>query len=218
MLYAQQKEMYDKHIHQTPDRIVSIQQDHVRPIVRGKVRTKVEFGPKIDVSVYKGFVRLEHASFDAYNESENFKSHVERFFEREKHYPNEVLADKIYRNKEILAYCKDKGIKMLGPALGRPRFICAAEKKKIRKSEIARIEVERKIGLLKGSYSMKLNMAKLKNTSLTMIAISILAMNIAYAVRVLFVFINTTLKSMGKMILDWLYDLMIIYRLQKNWV
>ena len=40
--------MYDKKVHSVEDRIVSIQQPHVRPIVRGKTNADVEFGAKID--------------------------------------------------------------------------------------------------------------------------------------------------------------------------
>ncbi|MCK9927464.1 IS5/IS1182 family transposase, partial [Frankia sp. Mgl5] len=49
-LYRQQLEMYSKRTHQIEDRIVSIHQPHVRPIVRGKAKARVEFGAKIAVS------------------------------------------------------------------------------------------------------------------------------------------------------------------------
>jgi DNA-directed RNA polymerase subunit E'/Rpb7 len=91
--------MYKSHKHKIKYRIVSIRQPWIRQIVRGKAKDKVEFGAKIDLSVYKGFARLEHTSFEAYNESENLISEVERFYEREKHYPKRVLADQIYRNR-----------------------------------------------------------------------------------------------------------------------
>ena len=68
-LYAQQKEMFDERKHRVADRIVSITQPFVRPIVRGKAKAPVEFGAKYDVSVDEnGHARLEKASFDAYNE------------------------------------------------------------------------------------------------------------------------------------------------------
>ena len=42
------------------NRIVSISQPNLRPIVRGKAKTPVEFGAKYDVSVdEKGHARLE---------------------------------------------------------------------------------------------------------------------------------------------------------------
>ena len=46
-LYQQQKYMYDSNTHKVEDRIVSIHQPHIRPIVRGKAQAKTEFGSKI---------------------------------------------------------------------------------------------------------------------------------------------------------------------------
>ena len=46
---------------------------------------------------------------------------AERFYAREGHYPSRILADKIYRNHDNLRYCKELGIRLTGPALGRPK-------------------------------------------------------------------------------------------------
>lgn len=62
----------------------------------------MEFGAELDISVTNGWTRIEHHSFDAYNEADNRKTMIERFREREGHYPSRVLADKIYRNCERL--------------------------------------------------------------------------------------------------------------------
>ena len=112
--------MYDHRTHSVPDRIVSVSQPFVRPIVRGKAVKPVEFGMKLDISVTGGWTRLEYTSFDAYNEAGNLKDIIERFYQRKGHYPARVLADKIYRTRENLAYCKARGIRLSGPALGRP--------------------------------------------------------------------------------------------------
>ncbi len=107
-VYEQQKYMYDNHTHSVPDRIVSVSQPFVRPIVRGKAGKPVEFGAKLDISVVDGWTRLECCSFDAYNEAGNLQEMAERFREREGHYPSRILADKIYRNRENLSYCKEQ--------------------------------------------------------------------------------------------------------------
>ena len=114
--------MYDHHTHSVSDRIVSVSQPFVRPIVRGKVGKPVEFGIKLDISVVDDWTRLEYHSFDAYNEAKNLQEMAERFYQREGHYPVRILADKIYRNRENLSYCKAHGIRLSGPALGRPRM------------------------------------------------------------------------------------------------
>ena len=101
--YEQQKYMYDNRTHSVPDRIVSVNQPFVRPIVRGKAGKPVEFGAKLDISAVDGWTRLECCSFDAYNEAGNLREMAERFRVREGHYPSRILADKIYRNRENLS-------------------------------------------------------------------------------------------------------------------
>jgi hypothetical protein len=46
-VYRQQQWMYDNKISRIEDRIVSLNQPHIRPIVRGKAGTPVEFGAKL---------------------------------------------------------------------------------------------------------------------------------------------------------------------------
>ena len=91
--------MYDNKIRSVPNRIVSVSQPFIRPIVRGKAGKPVEFGAKLDISVVNGWTRLECCSFDAYNEAGNLQEIAERFRDREGHYPSRILADKIYRNR-----------------------------------------------------------------------------------------------------------------------
>ena len=103
-------------------RIVSISQPYIRPIVRGKAVAPVEFGAKMDLSLdEKGMARIEKMSFDAYNESDVLIAAAERYFERTGHYPERILADKIYRNRNNLAYCREHRIRLSGPSLGRPK-------------------------------------------------------------------------------------------------
>ena len=185
ILYDQQLYMYENRIHQVENRIVSLGQTWVRPIVRGKAKAKVEFGAKLDISVSGGFVRLEYTSFDAYNESANLQEIIERYRERTGHYPERVLADKIYRNRDNLRYCKQYGIRLSGKPLGRPKREPDIDKKQERREQIERIEVERKFSQAKGSFGLGLIRTKLKETSQTAIALSILMVNIAHIGHIL---------------------------------
>jgi IS5 family transposase len=164
-LYEQQQTMYQNKTHKIPDRIVSIAQPWLRPIVRGKVKAPVEFGAKLDISVSDGFVRLERQSFDAYNESENLPEIIERYKTRAGCYPECVLADKIYRNRNNLTYCKERGIRLSGPALGRPPKDAVINKKQAYKDNCDRVEVERAFSLAKGKYGLGLIRARLKETT-----------------------------------------------------
>ena len=177
-IYQQQKYMYDNRTHSVPDRIVSVSQPFVRPIVRGKAGKPVEFGAKLDISVVDGWTRLEYCSFDAYNEAVNLPVMIERFREREGHYPSRVLADKIYRNRENLRYCKERGIRLSGPAMGRPRKEEARDKAQDHLDECERVEVERRFSLAKRKCGMGLVRAKLRDTAAHVIAMSVLVLNL----------------------------------------
>ena len=177
-IYEQQKYMYDNHTHSVPDRIVSVSQPFVRPIVRGKAGKPVEFGAKLDISVVDGWTRLECCSFDAYNEAVNLQAMVERFRAREGHYPSRILADKIYRNRENLSYCKERGIRLSGPALGRPRKGDIRDKAQDYLDECERVEVERRFSLAKRKCGMGLVTAKLQETAAHVIAMSVLVLNL----------------------------------------
>lgn len=69
---------------------------------------------------------------------------AERFRVREGHYPSRILADKIYRNRENLSYCKAHGIRLSGPALGRPKKGETRDKAQDYRDECERVEVERR--------------------------------------------------------------------------
>ena len=81
---------------------------------------QVEFGAKISVSVFGGYLRIEHLNWDAYNESKTLQDTVERYREQTGVYPKRILADKIYRTRDNLRYCAKNNIHMNGPKLGRP--------------------------------------------------------------------------------------------------
>ena len=177
-IYEQQKYMYDHRTHSVPDRIVSVSQPFVRPIVRGKAGKPVEFGAKLDISVVDGWTRLEFCSFDAYNEAVNLQAMAERFREREGHYPSRILADKIYRNRENLNYCREHGIRLSGPALGRPKKGETRDKTQDYRNECERVEVERRFSLAKRKCGMGLVTARLRETAAHVIAMSVLVLNL----------------------------------------
>lgn len=188
VLYEQQLYMYENKTHSVENRIVSISQPYIRPIVRGKAKNPVEFGTKLDISIdEKGYARLEGASFDAYNEGLYLQDAVERYKERTGRYPERVLADTIYRNHENRRYCKAHGIRLSGPKLGRP---CKATKVIDRMLEYQdntdRIEVERAFSLAKRCYGLDLIRCKLPETTMTTISLSIFAMNLFKALKGIF--------------------------------
>ena len=184
-IYEQQKYMYDNHMHSVPDRIVSVSQPFIRPIVRGNVGKPVEFGAKLDISVSDGWTRLECWSFDACNEATKLVETIERYRAREGHYPERVLADKIYRNRENLAYCKLHGIRLSGPALGRPKKNEQRDRRQTYLDQNERIEVERQFSLAKSKCNLGKVKTKLEEAIGFTIAMSIVVLNLRKLQRVL---------------------------------
>lgn len=117
-MYAQQQEMLANGTHVCTNRIVSIFQPHIRPIVRDKA--KVEFGAKIGVSIYNGYSFVDHHSWNAYNESSDLELHTRLFEQRFGCLPVTILADKIYMNKANRNLLKANEIKTYSKPLGRP--------------------------------------------------------------------------------------------------
>ena len=184
-IYEQQKYMYDNHTHSVSGRIVSVSQPFIRPIVRGKAGKPVEFGAKLDISVSDGWTRLEYWSFDAYNEATKLIETIERYREREGHYPERVLADKIYRNRENLGYCKLHGIRLSGPALGRPKKDEQHDRRQTYLDQNERIEVERQFSLAKRKCNLGKVKTKLEETVGFALAMSIVLLNLRKIQRTL---------------------------------
>lgn len=180
VLYEQQLYMFENKVHKVEDRIVSISQPWIRPIVRGKVKAPVEYGAKLDLSIdAEGYARIEKVQFDAYNESGCLQEAVEAFHKRTGHYPERILADQIYRTRQNRAFCKEHGIRLSGPKLGRPNAETQkTDKKQEYQDNTDRIEVERRFSLAKRCYGLGMIRTKLKETQLTSIALSVFVANL----------------------------------------
>lgn len=179
-LYDQQKQMYDSKTHSIDHRIVSIHQPHVRPIVRGKAKAKVEFGSKINLAIVDGLSFLDDLSWDAFNEGTRLKSSVEKYKSRFGYYPKEVLADKIYCNRENRTYLKEKGILLKAKPLGRP----SKEALSNQVSPGERNPIEAKFGQAKTGYGLDRIKARLADTSESWIASIILVLNLVKLAQV----------------------------------
>jgi len=183
--YGQQLEMYQQRSHRVADRIVSISQPHVRPIVRGKAAQRVEFGAKISASHVDGFILMDRLSWDAYNETSDLSVQAENFRQRLGHYPASIHADKIYQTRANRAWCKERGIRLSGKPLGRPRQPTREEKKRQRQDETDRIPIEGKFGNAKRKGTLQRVMAKLAVTSRTVVTIGLIALNLDTVLRYL---------------------------------
>jgi len=181
-LYEQQQYMYDNKTHVVENRIVSISQPYVRPIVRGKASKPTEFGAKLHLSIdERGFARVEYLSFDAFNEGPMLQDALNAYKYHHGYYPERVLVDQIYRTESNLAFCKKNGIRISGKKRGRP-FSDEKISRKIAKTAAMdnsdRIQIERYFSVAKRKNGMGLITKKREDTSLSTIAMSVLVTNI----------------------------------------
>jgi len=154
--------------HRCDHRIVSISQPYVRPIVRGKVGKLTEFGAKLSVSLTGGgVVRVDHLRWDAFHEGHDLPSQVEAYHQRHGAYPEVVLGDTIYGNRDNRRYLKARGIRFAGKPLGRPKTVTEENKAELkrlsaqrREEYLQRIPIEGKFGQGKNGYGLSYIRAK----------------------------------------------------------
>ena len=191
-LYAQQWEMYCNKSRRCDDRIVSISQPYVRPIVRGKVNKSVEFGSKLSVSLTDaGLARVDHLRWDAFHEGLDLESQVAAYHERTGYYPESVLGDTIYGTRDNRRYLEQLGIRFAGKPLGRPRQVTEANREELKRLKIQRreeylqrIPIEGKFGQAKNGYRLNYIRAKRADTSSAWINSIFLGMNLLILLKV----------------------------------
>jgi hypothetical protein len=143
-------------------------------MVRGKDRQQVEFGSKLEVSLVDGFTFIDKLSWNAFNEGQYLKESVEHYRARKRYYPAEVLAYKIYCNRENRRWLKERGIKLAAKPLERPS--AGAVGNHVRPGE--RNPIEGKFGQAKLAYGLNYIKARLKETSESWIACIALVLNL----------------------------------------
>ena len=199
-VYEQQRIMFDNGTHSVPRRIVSLAQPWVRPIVRGKAHVNTEFGAKLHISLVDGYARIERLDFEPYNESEDFWRAVQGYHDRYGCWPERILADKIYRNRQTLTFCREHHIRLSGPALGKPpkdRELSRRAKKQEYQDSCDRNEVEGVFGTGKTAYGLGRILARLEKTSCCVIGVALLLMNLLKQLRfLLFCFLRWMLLCM----------------------
>ncbi len=193
-VYEQQWEMYRNRAKRCDDRIVSISQPYVRPIVRGKVDKPTEFGAKLSVSLSAGGVaRVDHLRWDAFHEGCDLPSQVEAYREHHGVYPEVVLGDTIYGSRANREYLKDHGIRFAGKPLGRPKKVTEENKAELkrlaaqrREEYLQRIPIEGKFGQGKNGYRLNYIRAKRSDTSRAWINSIFLVMNLLILLKVFY--------------------------------
>ena len=144
---------------------------------------------------------LDKLSWDAYNEQAYLPTQIENYRERLGYYPKSVHTDTIYRTRENHLYCTALGIRLSGKPLGRPRKETSthraelkAQRSQQRQDELDRIPLEGKFGDSNRGGTLQRVMAKLSQTSESVIHVAILVLNLEKHLRVLLLHL---IKSLG---------------------
>jgi hypothetical protein len=190
-VYRQQEEMHRKRIQRCDDRIVSISQPYIRPVVRGKASKKAEFGAKIGVSLTGNqLAHVDHLEWDSYYEGHDLPDQVEDYKKRHGHYPEVVIGDPLYGSRKNRSYLKERKIRFSGKALGRPKKETKENQQQLRdeakrrKAEYReRIPIEGKFGQGKNGYRLNYIRARTQATSEAWIRTIFLVMNLLVLAR-----------------------------------
>lgn len=190
-VFLQQENMYKEKVNRCDDRIVSISQPYVRPIVRGKAGKSVEFGAKLNVSLtMDGLASIDQVGWDAFHEGKGLSLQVENYKKKHGVYPEVVLADSLYGTRENRKYLKGKNIRFAGKPLGRPKKVTEENKVQIKEEKKKRIEeyrqripIEGKFGQGKNGYRLNYIRAKTARTSEAWIRSIFLVMNLMVLIK-----------------------------------
>jgi hypothetical protein len=222
-LFQQQWDMYLSKTRRCDDRIVSISQPYVRPIVRGKLNKPVEFGAKLSVSLTgDGLAQVDFLRWDAFHEGLDLPAQVEAYRDQYGHYPERVLADPLYGTRANRDYLKQRGIHFAGKPLGRPKRETDENREQLkqlkterRQDYLQRIPIEGKFGQGKNGYRLNYIRAKRANTSFAWINSIFLVMNLLILQRIFFVlwkrrfapFKGGLKQSWNRLLADFYFDL-----------
>ena len=197
-LYHQQKLMYDENTHKVEDRIVSISQPHLRPIVRGKANASVEFGAKVATAHIGGFSFVIHLGYDNFSEAQYLKKSAEEYKRIFGFYPKVIIGDRAYATNDNRNYCESKNIRLSAPKRGRKsEEIKEAERKQLYRDGCRRNAIEGDYGTGKRKYGLDLIMTKLYETTLTAISFGFFVKNMERLLRLLVLLIFSRLVYYG---------------------
>jgi len=193
----QQRWHYEDPKASIPNRIVNLRQPHVRPMVRGKAGREIEFGQKIALSVVGGYTFIEEQGWNNFAEGVTLEASSEKYRKRHGVYPEAILADMTYRNRNNLRFCKENGIRLSGPRLGRPKASeLEADKEQAYWDNCERNMVEGRIGIVKRRYGLDRIYARVDTAGEVEAAMNIICMNVAYMLRTFLRLIICRLNTM----------------------
>ena len=166
-----------------PNRIVSLDKPHIRPIVRGKETKTVEFGAKSNNILIDGISFIEKLSFNAFNEGTRLKHCVSLSNKLTGVPVKKIGGDQGYSGNDNRTFCKENGIETSFTQKGRTG---KNEVKNAAKGELARVratEMEGSFGTQKQHYGLRKIAARIKSTEILLIFFGIHTANVVNLAR-----------------------------------
>ena len=176
-VYEQQSYLVQNKTTSVKNRIVSLSQPHIRPIVRGKENKPVEFGIKAHIMQVGGINIVEHHSFEAFNETTRLKHAY--FKHRTLIGPcTHLAADGIYPTNSNRRFCSAKKLQTNFVAKGK-----SIKDKNIKKlKSILSVErgtrLEGSFGTEKENYGLRKIKAKTSETQIVWMFFGIFTANV----------------------------------------
>jgi len=138
-----------------------------------------------------GYGFVDRIAWDSYSEATLLIPTAEQYRKKHGCYPEAIIADKLYRNRANLAYCKQRGIRLSGPRLGRPLKLADKVAKMLERQDAGeRNAIEGKFGEGKTRYGLDRVMAVLRETAETVISLSFFCMNISKKLRLYYEYLR----------------------------
>lgn len=178
-IMTQQKDIY-KGL-KIKERIVSIHQSHIRPMVRGKYPVEVEFGPKVLLNLKNNFLFLEDLQFNNVSDTQLLDTAIKGYKERFNSLPTQLTTDRGFWSPENYTLAEDYGIaKIAIENKGKSSYLKGKPfRERLRRSRCA---IEAKISLAKRKFGLDRIRYTIQNGEEIWVRLSLISMNLKTAV------------------------------------
>ena len=179
-IVEQQKDIYKRL--PVKERIVSVHQPHLRPMVRGKYPVEVEFGPKILLNLKNNFLFLEHLSFSNISDSQLLDISLKGYQERFGSPPTQLATDRGFWSKENYKLAQEtyKIDKVAIENKGKSSYLKGKPfRERLRR---LRCKIEAKISLSKRKYGLDCTRYRIPQGEEIWVRLGLIAMNLKTSV------------------------------------
>ncbi len=178
-IMTQQKDIY-KGL-KVKERIVSIHQPHIRPMVRGKYPVEVEFGPKVLLNLKNNFLFLEDLQFNNVSDTQLLDTAIKGYKERFNSLPTQLTTDRGFWSPENYTLAEDYGIaKIAIENKGKSSYL--KDKPFRERLRCLRCSIEAKISLAKRKFGLGRIRYTIQNGEEIWVRLSLISMNLKTAV------------------------------------